>query len=271
MDTYKSELSLKDKNILITGVSRPMGIGAAITKTLARAGANVVIHGFSKYDEELKYTDSSSSFSEQLARDLHAEGYKVTALPSFDLSEKNAPEKLVSKAAEISGYIDGLVLNHAYSVCLPIGEWTQEHIDAHLNINVRASMLIIQAFAAQLPKGKKGSVTLFTSGQFLGPMIKEMAYAVSKEAIVCICKQAAVALAPKSIRVNCINPGPTDTGYMKPGDDDYKKVAGMFPAGRWGLPEDAARLVHFLQSNYSSWITGQVISSEGGYRRDVIV
>lgn len=271
MITYNTDLSLKDKNILITGVSRPMGIGAAIVKRLASAGANVVIHGFSKYDEELKYPDISSNYPEKLACELISDGYNAYALPSFDLTEKFAPEKLVSEAARINGYIDGLVLNHAYSLSLPIGKWTQEHIDLHLNANVRASMLIIQAFADQLPEGKKGSVTLFTSGQFLGSMINEIAYAVSKEAVICLCKQAAVALAPRGIRVNCINTGPTDTGYMKPESQEYKQVASMFPSGRWGLPDDAARLVHFLQSDYSEWITGQVISSEGGFRRDVII
>ncbi len=101
-------------------------------------------------------------------------------------------------------------------------------------------------------------------------MVDEIAYAVSKDAIIGLCKQTAAALAMKKIRVNCINPGPTDTGYFDSEDEIYKKIAHQFPSRRWGMPEDAARLVHFLHSDYASWITGQVIASEGGFRRDAV-
>ena len=70
-------------------------------------------------------------------------------------------------------------------------------------------------------------------------MVNEIAYAVSKEAIIGLCKQAAAALASLNIRVNCINPGPTDTGYLA--GEDYEAVARLFPAGKWGTPYDAAR------------------------------
>ena len=96
-------------------------------------------------------------------------------------------------------------------------------------------------------------------------MIKEIAYATSKEAIRGLCEQVAIALAPKNIRVNCINPGPTDTGYLE--GDAYKEIARMFPSGRWGTPDDAAKLVQFLHSEHAGWITGQLIASEGGFRR----
>jgi len=72
-------------------------------------------------------------------------------------------------------------------------------------------------------------------------------------------------LAPKNVRVNCINPGPTDTGYLN--GEAYEEVARMFPSGRWGTTEDAAKLVQFLYSDHASWITGQIIASEGGFRR----
>lgn len=266
----ETELSLKNKNILVTGVSRSKGIGTAIVRKLAKAGANIVCHGYSQYDEQLKYIDASSSYIGELAKELSEEGHTIFLLPPSDLSQNGIPESIVSEAAEALGYIDGLVLNHSYSTWAPLGEWTSEHIDAHLNTNVRASMLMIQAFAKQLPKGKNAAITLFTSGQYLGPMIAEIAYAVSKDAIIGLCKQVSVALAPQNIRVNCINPGATDTGYVDHNDEIYQKIAKMFPTGRWGVPEDAARLVQFLQSDYAKWITGQVIASEGGFRRDVI-
>jgi 3-oxoacyl-[acyl-carrier protein] reductase len=261
-------LSLKNKNILITGVSRPLGIGSAIAKRLAEAGANVVIHGYSSYDMELKYTDATDNFTSTLANELSAKGFSVVSLSPSDISKCDEPERVITEAVEKLGHLDGLVLNHAYSVNEALGMWTEENIDAHFNTNVRASMLMIQAFSKQIKKDSGGAITLFTSGQYLGPMINEIAYAVSKEAIRGLCEQAAAALAPQNIRVNCINPGPTDTGYLK--GEEYEAVARMFPSGRWGTPEDAARLVHFLQSDCASWITGQTIASEGGFRRHAI-
>ncbi len=111
----------------------------------------------------------------------------------------------------------------------------------------------------------KAAITLFTSGQYLGPMPNEIAYAVSKEAIRGLSIQASAALAKENIRVNCVNPGPNDTGYLK--GEEYKRIAKMFPSGKWGTPEDTANLLLFLHSEYGDWITGQVIASEGGFQR----
>lgn len=261
------DLQLNKKNILVTGVSRSKGIGAEIARKLARNGANVIIHGYASYDESMSYTDANIDYVDELISTIRVEGYSIQKVPSSDLYLLGESEKVIHEASSLYGYIDGMVLNHAYSTSAVIGEWTEEHITRHLNVNVVASMMMIQEFSKLLPQDKKGSITMFTSGQYLGPMTNEIAYAISKEAIIGLCKQTAVALAPQNIRVNCINPGPTDTGYLF--GEDHKIVAKMFPSGRWGMPEDAARLVHFLQSDYSSWITGEVIASEGGFRRHV--
>ena len=259
-------LSLVGKRILVTGVSRPMGIGTAIARTLADAGAIVAAHGYASYDREMQYADKNRSLQEWQT-ELQKDGRQIHFLKPSDFSLPETPANVIAEASALCGGLDGMVLNHAYSVCKPIGEWTAEHIDLHLQVNVRAAMLLLQEFAAQLPVGTPGAVTLFTSGQARGPMTKEIAYAVSKDAIICLCRQSAAALARRGIRVNCVNPGPTDTGYLS--GEAYKAVEQCFPAGRWGTPEDAARLVHFLQSDYASWITGEVISSEGGYSQDL--
>ncbi|MDA3847003.1 MAG: SDR family oxidoreductase [Vallitaleaceae bacterium] len=258
-------LSLKGKHILVTGVSRSQGIGATIVSLLAEAGADVIGHGFASYDKSLEYKDADQAYYNLLEKDMRKKGLSVTMLPPSDLSLKETPEMIIKRVVGIFSYIDGLVLNHAYSVSLPLGEWTAEHIDAHMAVNVRAAMLMIQSFSKQLPEGMKGAITLFTSGQYLGPMIGEIAYSVSKDAIIGLTKQSAAALSQQNIRVNCINPGPTDTGYLD--GESYKNVANMFPNGRWGMPEDAAKLVHFLHSDYANWITGEVIASEGGFNR----
>jgi 3-oxoacyl-[acyl-carrier protein] reductase len=204
-----NNLSLKHKNILVTGVSRASGIGAAIARRCAQAGANVIIHGNPQYDTNRSYPDASVSFCLDLEKE-----YNVKTISPSDLSAPQEPEKAIKNAQKLFGKLDGLVLNHAYSVNSTIFDCTEENIDKHFNINVKASMLMIQAFAKQIDREQGGAITLFTSGQYLGSMINEIAYAVSKEAIRGLCTQASIALATHNIRVNCINPGPTDTNYL---------------------------------------------------------
>ena len=108
-------------------------------------------------------------------------------------------------------------------------------------------------------------MVLFTSGQHLAPMSSELPYAVSKGAIHQMTRSLADYLADRRITVNAINPGPTDTGWATP--DLAETVASSMPFGRWGTPADVANLVGFLVSDDGAWITGQVIDSEGGFRR----
>jgi 3-oxoacyl-[acyl-carrier protein] reductase len=124
-------------------------------------------------------------------------------------------------------------------------------------VNVRAALLLVQEFAAQF-EGDAGAVVLLTSGAHLGPMTGEIAYAVSKGALAIATATLAAALAERGIRVNAVNPGPTNTGYL----DGVEPT--RMPSGRWGEPDDAARLVAFLASDDARWITGQVIASTGG-------
>ncbi len=259
-----SSIRLDGKKILITGVSRPLGIGATLAKRFAEAGAIVAIHGFSDYDMTVGVQKSAmSNGTATLANQLNDLGLSVTALTSSDLEKPGIAEKVVEEATEKLGGLDGLILNHAYSTYGEIGQWTPEHIDPHLLVNVRASMMMIQSFVNQVDTKKDNAITLFTSGQYLSPMVNEIAYCVSKEAIICLCRQTSRLLGNKNIRVNCINPGPNDTGYCL--GETYESVAKRFPSGHWGTPDDAADLVLFLHSSYAKWITGQVIASDGGF------
>ena len=92
-----------------------------------------------------------------------------------------------------------------------------------------------------------------------------IAYAASKGALAAITPTLADELADRGITVNCVNPGPVDTGWATP--ELYAAVAERLPAGRWGEPDDAARLIAWLASDDGRWITGQVLNSEGGFRR----
>ena len=256
-------LRLDGKKILITGVSRPLGIGATLAKRLAEAGATVAIHGFSSYDLTVGENNSATpNGTEKLAKQYQDLGLNVILITPSDFSQKGTAVKVVEETAQKLGGLDGMILNHCYGVDVPIGEWTEEHIDPHLFVNVRASMIMIQAFAAQVDTTKDNTIILFSSGQYKGIQSGQMSYAVTKDAVVSLFRQSAHLLRDRNIRVNCIDPGPCDTGYLF--GDDYEEVARMFPSGKWGTPNDTADLALFLHSNYAKWITGQLISSNGG-------
>ena len=257
-------LRLDGQSILITGVSRPLGIGATLAKRIAETGAAVAIHGYSEYDMAIGHKSAASGATEALAEQLSSQGLSVVAVAASDLELPGNAEKAVEEAASKIGRLNGIVLNHAYSTHREIGQWTAADIDSHLLVNVRASMMMIQLFAAQADTSVDNAITLFTSGQYKSSMVNEIAYSVSKEAIICLCKQAADLLADRRIRVNCINPGPNDTGYLF--GEAYEEVARRFPTSHWGTPDDTADLLLFLHSSYAKWITGQIIASDGGFR-----
>jgi 3-oxoacyl-[acyl-carrier protein] reductase len=256
-------LRLDGKKILITGVSRPRGIGTMLAKRFAEAGAVVAVHGFSEFDLTVgNHLSSMPNGTEILAKEFNDAGLNITAVTPSDLETKGNATKAVEEAAAKLGGLDGLVLNHAYGVYGEIGTWTEEHINSHMLVNVTAAMMMIQAFTAQTDMANDNAVTLFTSGQYRNIETDLLAYSISKDAIICLCRGAAELLAPRNVRVNCINPGCNDTGYMF--GEAYDAIAKNHPAGRWGTPDDTADLALFLHSTYGKWITGQVIASHGG-------
>jgi 3-oxoacyl-[acyl-carrier protein] reductase len=125
--------------------------------------------------------------------------------------------------------------------------------------------LLVRGFVAQHDGREGGRVVLFTSGQHLGPMPAELPYVASKGALHQLTPSLAAHLSERGITVNCVNPGPTDTGYLD--REAIEATLERFPAGRWGSPGDAARLVAWLLCDDARWITAQVLNSEGGFRR----
>ena len=151
----------------------------------------------------------------------------------------------------------------------PLGALDAALLDAHWAVNTRSTILLTQAFAArhaaQHYARPGGRVIFMTSGQDLGPMTGEVAYAASKGALASITKTLADQLADQRIALNAVNPGPVDTGYAPP--EAHEVVRRHFPQQRWGLPDDPARLIAWLVTDEAAWITGQVITTEGGFRR----
>ena len=180
-----------------------------------------------------------------------------------DFADPQAPSVVVAAARQVFGHIDLLIVNHARSGHGRLNETTAEQLDAFLHENVRAAILLVKEFAAQHDGRAGGRVILMTSGQHLAPMSRELAYAVSKGALHQATKTLADELIDRGITVNTVNPGPTDTGWDIANQDPRPAM----PLGRWGLPDDAARLIAWLCSDQARWITGQVIDSEGGFRR----
>ncbi|MEH0934944.1 SDR family oxidoreductase [Micromonospora psammae] len=251
---------MTERVFLVTGVSRRVGIGAAVARAVVADGHRALLTGLPAYDDAQPYGGDPDGVPALLAELGDTAGY----LPA-DLLDPAAPAELVAEAVRRHGRLDAVVAVHAYSTHTPLGALDAAEIDRHLLVNVRATLLLAEAFAAAFTAGAGGRVVLFSSGQRLGPMPGELAYAASKAAVENLTAQLAPLLMPRGITVNCVNPGPTDTGYAPP--DVHAAVARLFPGGRWGTPEDAARLVRFLCSREADWITGQVVDSEGGFGR----
>jgi 3-oxoacyl-[acyl-carrier protein] reductase len=181
-----------------------------------------------------------------------------------DFADAESPERVVAAAEEALGPLDILVVNHARSGDGRLDELTAAELDAFLHENVRASLLLVREFAARHDNSREGGrVVLMTSGQHLAPMGTEVAYAVSKGALHQATVTLADELADRGITVNAVNPGPTDTGYGLADRDPARRM----PFGRWGEPDDAARLIAWICSDDGRWITGQILNSEGGLRR----
>lgn len=248
-------MDISGSNALVTGVSRHAGIGFAIARRLQEGGARVFIQGWTPHDAAQDW-GAEPGGTAGVADELGVGHIEA------DFAEADAPVRVVAAARDALGPIDVLVVNHARSGSGSLGELTAEKLDAFLHENVRASLLLVKEFAAQ-HEGAAGHVVLMTSGIHKEPMAGELAYAVSKGALLVATATLAAELAGRGITVNCINPGPTDTGW---GLAEIDPV-GRMPLGRWGEPDDAARLVAWLCSDDARWITGQVIDSEGGFRR----
>ncbi|MGC4805896.1 SDR family oxidoreductase [Micromonospora sp. DT233] len=254
---------MTQRTALVTGVSRRIGIGAAVARALASAGHRLLLTGLPEYDDAQPYGGDRDGVPALLA-ELGDRAEHVRA----DLLDPAAPAALVAEAIHRFGHLDTVVAVHAYSTRTPLGGLDAAEIDRHLLVNVRATLLLADAFAAGFDGGRAGEggrLVLFSTGQRLGPMPTELAYAASKAAVENLTVQLSPPLMAKGITVNCVNPGPTDTGYACP--EARAAVARLFPGGDWGTPEDAARIVRFLCSTDARWITGQVIDSEGGFHR----
>ncbi len=247
---------------LVTGAGRAIGIGTAVCRRLAADGCDIAFTHFLDYD--LKMYGSPADGPAALTAELEGLGARVFAT-EVDLSHPKCAAPLFDSVEAALGPVDVLVNNAAFSTHDNWETLTEESWDMHMNVNARATAMLTVEFARRFSKSDGGRVINFSSGQHLGPMPDELAYISSKGAIIAFSSSIAVDVARKGITVNVVNPGPTDTGYMN--DELKAHLLGHFPMGRIGQPDDVARLVSWLASAESVWVTGQVINSEGGFWR----
>jgi 3-oxoacyl-[acyl-carrier protein] reductase len=264
----RDPLPLRGRTALVTGVSRRAGIGYAVARRLAALGASLFLHSYAPHDRDQPWGEDPGG-PQAVARGVHDAAADADAhvrwLP-LDLSLPDTPAELIDAAVAAYGHLDILVCNHARSGGDgPLGTLDAKMLDAHWAVNTRSSILLTQAFAARHDGRPGGRVIFMTSGQDLGPMAGEVAYAASKGALASITKTLADQLADQRITLNAVNPGPVDTGYAPP--EAHEAVRRHFPQRRWGVPDDPARLIAWLVTDEAVWITGQVINSEGGFRR----
>lgn len=265
IELRRDPLPLRGRTVLITGVSRRAGIGFATACRMAAYGADLLCHHFAPHDEQQPWDgDDIEAVLAGVRRHLVGEA-RVVGMTA-DLAVPESAAQVVDLAVSEFGRVDALVCNQAMSGADgSLREVTAADLDRHWAVDARASLLLAQAYLAQHESGTPGSVVFLTSGQHLGPLPGEVAYAAAKAAIAGVTTTLADELADHGVRVNTVNPGPVDTGYLK--EEEWRAVASMFPLGRWGRPDDPARLIAWLLTDEAAWITGQVIDSEGGFAR----
>jgi 3-oxoacyl-[acyl-carrier protein] reductase len=263
--------TLTARTALVSGVSRRQGIGFATASRLLQAGASVAIQHWSPHDAEQPWgaDDVGDLIAELSSRAV--DGATVVDIVA-NFVDDDGPERVVSCAVEAFGHLDILVCNQAVSGHDgTLAEIGIQDLELHWKVNARATLLMTQAYAARHDGRPGGRVVWLTSGQQLGPMPDEIAYATSKAALAGVTASVAAGLIRQGIGLNTVNPGPVNTGYLDEGvlfdADRLAQIRARFPLGRFGEPDDPARLIAWLASDEAAWVVGQVINTEGGFER----
>jgi 3-oxoacyl-[acyl-carrier protein] reductase len=245
---------LNGKVAIVTGASK--GIGAAIAKSLAAAGASVIVN----------YA-SSKTGAEAVVADIGAAGGKAVSVRG-DVSKAADAQAIVDAAIEHFGRLDILVNNSGVYGFSPLEDITEEDFHKHFNVNVLGLLLTTQAASKHLSEGSSiiniGSVVTRITPP--GSAI----YTGTKGAVDAITGVLSRELGPRKIRVNALNPGMIETegthaaGFI--GSDFEADAISRTPLGRIGQPNDIASIAVFLASDDSYWLTGEQLLAGGGVR-----
>jgi len=234
------------KSVLVTGAAKRLG--RAIALHLGKAGWAVAIH-----------YNSSQAEAEETVAALHEQGVHAAAI-NADLTMADDTERLIERAREAVGPLTALVNNASVFENDSIGTMTRASWDKHIEVNLRAPLLLSRNFAEQLPKGQEGAIVNLLDQRLLKPTPQFLSYGVSRAGLGWLTVTLAQALAPR-IRVNGVAPGPTLRNERQ-SEAHFKRQQESTILGHGATPDDVARAVRFLIEAHA--VTGQMIAVDGG-------
>ena len=267
-----ADYGLKDRVALITGANNPYGIGATTAFAFVREGAKVILvykRVFRPFDKNKtnrngpdRYYEVNAGNADVVERKLKELNADYMILES-DISNEDAVKEIYLKVLARYGRIDILVNNAAVddeNGFDTIERITQNVIDDTFAVNVRGSILMTSEFVKQRGcYGRIINISTDASQIFAG----QITYGASKATLEALTRSISLEVAKYGITVNCVAPGPTQTGWI---DEDLEKaVIPLIPMGKLVQPEDIAETILFLASEQARMLTGQVIKVSGGH------
>ena len=240
------------KIALVTGASR--GIGRGIALQLAREGWDVCVNYIQQREA-----------AEAVAAHIRSIGQNAMAYQA-DVADGEAVNAMVRAAEAQLGPVSLAVNNAGISGQGLFQDTSDEAWDRHMAVNLGGARNVIRAVLPHMLSEKSGCIVNISSIWGLRGASCEVAYACSKAAVIGLTRSLALELAPSGIRVNCVAPGCIDTDMVKVlGDETRSMLIEETPLGRLGTPEDIAHAVAFFASDKASFLTGQVLTADGGF------
>ena len=243
-------MRLKGKKVLITGAAQ--GIGKAIALMMAKEGADIAI------------SDINLELATQTADELKSIGVQTLAIEG-NVADMESAEAMVSKTVEGLGGIDILVNNAGITRDTLILRMKEEDWDAVINVNLKGTFNCTKAAVKKMSKQRSGKIVNIASIVGLMGNAGQANYSASKAGVIGLTKTAAREFASRGININAVAPGFIATAMTDAIPEKAKnELTAQIPMGKLGSSEDVAEAVLFLSSPSSDYITGQVISVNGG-------